>query len=87
MNLYITAPSPYARKCRIVAREKGLADRIEEIAVPTRYFPEASSAGFAASVAYGLRILAVLFWYALHRGGVRRSRRFDSLRARYTRLS
>lgn len=33
MKLYITGPSPYARKCRIVAREKGLADRIEEIAV------------------------------------------------------
>lgn len=31
MKLYITAPSPYARKCRIVALEKGLA--IEEIAV------------------------------------------------------
>ena len=31
MKLYITAPSPFARKCRIVAREKGLADRIEEI--------------------------------------------------------
>lgn len=33
MKLYITAPSPFARKCRIVAREKGLADRIGEIAV------------------------------------------------------
>lgn len=33
MKLYITTPSPFARKCRIVAREKGLADRIEEIAV------------------------------------------------------
>ena len=33
MKLYITGPSPYARKCRIVAREKGLADRVEEIAV------------------------------------------------------
>lgn len=33
MKLYITAPSPFARKCRIVAREKGLIDRIEEIAV------------------------------------------------------
>jgi glutathione S-transferase len=32
MRLYITYPSPYARKCRIVAREKGLADRVEEIA-------------------------------------------------------
>ena len=33
MKLYITAPSPFARKCRIVAREKGLMGRIEEIAV------------------------------------------------------
>ena len=32
MKLYITAPSPYARKCRIVAREKGLADRVRDIA-------------------------------------------------------
>lgn len=31
MKLYITAPSPFARKCRIVAREKGLVDRVEEI--------------------------------------------------------
>lgn len=29
MKLYITAPSPFARKCRIVAREKGLV--VEEI--------------------------------------------------------
>ncbi len=33
MKLYITGPSPFARKCRIVAREKGLIDRIEEIVV------------------------------------------------------
>lgn len=33
MKLYITVPSPFARKCRIVAREKGLISRIEEIAV------------------------------------------------------
>ena len=30
MKLYITAPSPFARKCRIVAREKALMGRIEE---------------------------------------------------------
>ncbi len=33
MKLYITTPSPFARKVRIVAREKGLSDRIEEIKV------------------------------------------------------
>lgn len=31
MRLFITPPSPFARKCRIVAREKGLADRVEEV--------------------------------------------------------
>ena len=33
MKLYITTPSPFSRKVRIVAHEKGLSDRIEEIAV------------------------------------------------------
>lgn len=33
MKLYISVPSPFARKCRIVAHEKGLTDRIEEIVV------------------------------------------------------
>jgi glycosyltransferase involved in cell wall biosynthesis len=70
----------------IVAQVVTAGFRIEEIAVPTRYFPEASSASFVASSIYGLRILAVLFWYLLNKAGMRRSRRFDSLRARYTRL-
>ena len=70
----------------IIAQVVAAGFRIEEIAVPTRYFPEASSASFVASSIYGLRILAVLFWYSMNRWGVRRSRRFDSLRARYTRL-
>src|SRR2546423_805800 len=71
----------------IVAQVVASRFRIAEIAVPTRYFPEASSASFLASSVYGLRILAVLFWYLLSKWGLRRSRRFDSLRARYTRLS
>lgn len=33
MKLYITIPSPFARKCRIVTREKGLSGRVEEIVV------------------------------------------------------
>ena len=70
----------------IIAQAVAARLRIAEIAVPTRYFPEASSASFVASSVYGLRILAVLFWYLLNKSGMRRSRRFDSLRARYTRL-
>jgi glycosyltransferase involved in cell wall biosynthesis len=67
----------------IIAQAVAARFRIAEIGVPTRYFPEASAASFSASVVYGLRILAVLFWYTVHRSGLRRSRRFDSLRARY----
>jgi glycosyltransferase involved in cell wall biosynthesis len=70
----------------IIAQVVAAKFRITEIAVPTRYFPEASSASFFASVGYGLRILSVLFWFTLNQRGLRRSRRFDSLRARYTRL-
>jgi glycosyltransferase involved in cell wall biosynthesis len=61
--------------------------RIAEIAVPTRYFPEASSASFSASTVYGLRILSVLARYGLHARGLWRSRSFDSLRGRYARLA
>jgi hypothetical protein len=44
---------------------------IGEIAVPTRYFEEASSVNFQRSVTYGLATLNVLRRYLLHRAGVR----------------
>ena len=47
----------------IIAQAVAAGFRIAEIAVPARYFPEASSASFVASSIYGLRILAVLFWF------------------------
>src|SRR2546426_3667620 len=71
----------------IIAQVVAVGFRIAEIAVPTRYFADASSASFLASVEYGLRILLMLFWFLLHRFGVLRSPGFDSLRARYMRLS
>ncbi len=51
----------------------GLRRRVGEIAVPTRYFEEASSVGFRRSVVYGLSTLVVVLRYALHRVGLRRS--------------
>jgi glutathione S-transferase len=39
MKLYWSPASPYARKVRTVAHEKGLADRIEEIVVDTASDP------------------------------------------------
>jgi hypothetical protein len=67
----------------IIAQAVAASFRIDEIAVPTRYFKEASQAGFLASTVYGMKILAVCFWYLLHAKGIRHSRRFSSLRARH----
>jgi hypothetical protein len=60
--------------------------RIAEIAVPVRYFPEASSASFSASCVYGLKILWVVTRYLLHHSGLKQSRRLVAIRDRYHRL-
>jgi glycosyltransferase involved in cell wall biosynthesis len=49
---------------------------IGEVSSPCRYFPEASSIGFASSVRYGFGVLGTGLAYRLDRWGVRRSRRF-----------
>ena len=72
---------------QIIAQMVAARFRIAEIAVPVRYFPEASSASFVDSVIYGLRILLLLARFALYRSGLYRSRRFQSLRTRYSRLT
>ena len=46
---------------------------VGEIAVPTRYFDEASSVNFKRSVVYGLSTLRVVARYLLHKTGLRRS--------------
>jgi glycosyltransferase involved in cell wall biosynthesis len=67
----------------IIAQAVAARFRIAEIAVPVRYFPEASSATFFQSSVYGCKILILLARFLLHRSGVHRSRQFESLRARY----
>ena len=58
----------------------GMRDRIGEIAVPTRYFEEASSVGFNRSVVYGLSTLRVVARYLLHRLHVRPSPKLTTRR-------
>jgi glycosyltransferase involved in cell wall biosynthesis len=53
---------------------------IGEIAVPTRYFAEASSVGFRRSVVYGLSTLRVVARFLLHRTRLRRSPKLTSRR-------
>src|SRR3990170_7710205 len=58
---------------------------IKEVPVPTKYFPEASSAGFIASTIYGLSILLLLGRYLLHRVSLVNLKQFQSFTARYKR--
>lgn len=60
--------------------------RITEVSVPTRYFPEASSANFKDSVVYGLGILWLLLRYWLHKRKLFSQGKFQSLTNRYTKL-
>jgi glycosyltransferase involved in cell wall biosynthesis len=60
--------------------------RIAEVSVPTRYFPEASSASFIDSSRYGLGILWLVFRYLLHSRGLLPQKKFQSLRRRYTKI-
>src|SRR5215471_2021724 len=69
----------------IIAQAVAAQFRIGEIAVPVRYFAEASSASFWASCVYGLKILWVVTRYFLHSKGIKRSRRLESIGRRYSR--
>jgi hypothetical protein len=68
----------------IIAQIVELKMRIGEVAVPTRYFKEASSASFKQSVVYGLSTLGLLFNYWLHKSGIHKTKQFDSLNERYS---
>ena len=68
----------------MVAQLVDIGMRIAEMPVPTRYFPQASSASFIASSRYGLSILGVLLRYALHRANLVKQKQFESLRKRYS---
>jgi glycosyltransferase involved in cell wall biosynthesis len=60
--------------------------RVKEVPVPTKYFPEASSAKFIPSCIYGLNILVLLARYQMHRTGLLKQKQFESFHARYRRL-
>jgi glycosyltransferase involved in cell wall biosynthesis len=67
----------------IMAQLVNIKMRITEVPVPTRYFKQASSASFLQSSIYGISILWLLARYLLHRSGMIRQRRFQSLERRY----
>jgi glycosyltransferase involved in cell wall biosynthesis len=62
----------------LVAQAVAVGMRVGEIAVPTRYFEEASSVNFRRSVVYGLSTIRVVLRFVLHRMRLRRSRKLSS---------
>lgn len=60
----------------VIAEAVAFGFRLDEIAVPTRYFAEASSVNFRTSVVYGLQTLLVMACYLLDRWGIVRSAQF-----------
>jgi glycosyltransferase involved in cell wall biosynthesis len=69
----------------IMAQFVEVGARVAEVPVPTRYFPQASSASFVQSSIYGLSILWLLFRLLVHRTGLFRQKQFISLQRRYSR--
>lgn len=61
---------------QIIVQATAFGFKIAEIAVPTRYFKEASSVNFQRSTIYGLATLAALLEFILDRVGLRRSPRY-----------
>jgi hypothetical protein len=60
----------------VIAQAVAFGFQLDEIAVPTRYFAEASSVNFRNSVIYGLGTLWVMVRYLLDRWGIIRSDQF-----------
>ena len=56
---------------------------IAEVAVPTKYFPEASSASFYASCIYGMSILFLILKYLLHKTEIINFKQFEVFKNRY----
>ena len=65
---------------QLVAQVVAAGLRIDERAVPTRYFAEASSVGVRRSIRYGLATVRVVAGYWLHRRGIRVDDRLVPLR-------
>jgi glycosyltransferase involved in cell wall biosynthesis len=62
---------------QMIAQAVHFGFQIREIAVPARYFPEASSVNFRVSSKYGIKTLAVMLRFMLRRIGFLRSRIFE----------
>jgi glycosyltransferase involved in cell wall biosynthesis len=63
---------------QVIAQAVAFDQRVTEVAIHTRYFPEASSTSMKANLRYGLGTLWTMVRYRLHRSGVVPCRLFQS---------
>jgi len=61
----------------IIAQGMACGLFFREVAIVTRYFPEASSIDFWTSLKYGFEVLFTLVRYSLHKLGIKRDWRLD----------
>lgn len=57
----------------VIVQSVAFGQRVVEVPVPTKYFPEASSISFRVSTIYGLKTLGTLARYVAHRTGLRKA--------------
>jgi glycosyltransferase involved in cell wall biosynthesis len=74
---YLRNADDFVFDTQMIAEAIHWKQRIVEVPVATKYFPEASSASVRQSVVYGLKTLATVGQLALHRLGLLRSRLFS----------
>jgi len=73
---YLRNSNDFVFDTQVIAQAINWRQRIVEVPVATKYFPEASSASFRQSIVYGLGTLATMGLLALHRSRLFRSRLF-----------
>jgi hypothetical protein len=74
---YLRNSNDFVFDTQVIAQAINWRQRIVEVPVVTKYFPEASSASFQQSIVYGLKTLATMGLLALHRSRLFRSRLFS----------
>ncbi|MHB8241081.1 MAG: glycosyltransferase family 2 protein [Solirubrobacteraceae bacterium] len=74
---YLRNANDFVFDTQVIAQAIHWKQRIVEVPVVTKYFPEASSASFRQSLVYGLKTLVTVGQLSLHRRRILRSRLFN----------
>jgi hypothetical protein len=74
---YLRNANDFVFDTQVIAQAINWHQRIIEVPVATKYFPEASSASVRQSIVYGLKTLGTMGVLALHKLRLMRSRLFS----------